>query len=365
MLPPSTEQHRAPVMEDVAQRAGVSHQTVSRVLNDSPSVSPKTREKVQQAIVELGYRRNTAARALVTRRSQIIGLLANGMNEYGPSNILLAVQEAAREAGYFVSIAGIREVSQRAIGDSLQRFLDQGVEGIVVQVPHADIPAMLQELNLGVPVVVIGTAADGSLSGVMVDQEKGAREAVQHLVDLGHTKIAHVAGPDGWIDAAARVSGWCQVLEQAGLEEGPLVTGDWTAASGYLAGLKLAQDAETSAVFAANDQMAVGLLRAFAEQGIRVPEDISVVGVDDLPEGAYLVPPLTTLRQGFEELGRRCLEVMLNQLESSTSTQTAVVEPMLIVRASTAQCNRGTVARSEFGIGAEGVGQTVMSQQGK
>ncbi|WP_425864591.1 LacI family DNA-binding transcriptional regulator [Arthrobacter sp. TWP1-1] len=339
MLPPSTGQHRAPVMEDVAQRAGVSHQTVSRVLNDSPSVSPKTREKVQQAIVELGYRRNTAARALVTRRSQIIGLLANGMNEYGPSNILLAVQEAAREAGYFVSIAGIREVSQEAIAESLQRFLDQGVEGIVVQVPHAAIPAMLQELNLGVPVVVIGTAADGSLSGVMVDQEKGARAAVQHLVDLGHTKIAHVTGPDGWIDAAARVAGWRRVLEQAGLEEGPLIKGDWTAASGYLAGLELAQNAESSAVsavFAANDQMAVGLLRAFTEKGIRVPEDISLVGVDDLPEGAYLVPPLTTVRQGFEELGRRCLEVMLSQLESATTPQTAVVEPELIVRASTA-----------------------------
>lgn len=336
MLPPTTEQQRAPVMEDVAQLAGVSHQTVSRVLNDSPSVSPKTKEKVQQAIAELGYRRNTAARALVTRRSQIIGLLANGMNEYGPSNILLAVQEAAREAGYFVSIAGIREVSQVAIAESLQRFLDQGVDGIVVQVPHADIPAMLQELNLGVPVVVIGAAADGSLSGVMVDQEEGAREAVQHLVELGHTKIAHVAGPDGWIDAAARVAGWRRALEQAGLAEGPLINGDWTAASGYLAGLELAKDAEASAVFAANDQMAVGLLRAFTEQGIRVPEDISLVGVDDLPEGAYLVPPLTTVRQGFEELGRRCLEVMLRQLESATTTQTAVVWPRLIVRESTA-----------------------------
>jgi DNA-binding LacI/PurR family transcriptional regulator len=326
-------------MEDVARRSGVSHQTVSRVLNDSPSVSPKTREKVQQAIVELGYRRNTAARALVTRRSQIIGLLANGMNEYGPSNILLAVQEAAREAGYFVSIAGIREVSRVAIAESLQRFLDQGVEGIVVQVPHAAIPAMLQELNLGVPVVVIGTAAEGSLSGVMVDQEKGAREAVQHLVDLGHTKIAHVAGPDGWIDAAARAAGWRRALEQASLEEGPLVKGDWTAASGYRAGLELAQNAEepaASAVFAANDQMAVGLLRAFTEQGIRVPEDVSLVGVDDLPEGAYLVPPLTTVRQGFEELGRRCLEIMLSQLGSGTATPTVVVEPELIVRASTA-----------------------------
>ncbi|SEE70744.1 DNA-binding transcriptional regulator, LacI/PurR family [Arthrobacter alpinus] len=336
MPPPPTDQHRAPVMEDVARRAGVSHQTVSRVLNDSPSVSPKTREKVRQAILELGYRRNTAARALVTRRSQTIGLLANGMNEYGPSNILLAVQEAAREAGYFVSIAGIREISQEGIAESLQRFLDQGVDGIVVQVPHADIPAMLQELNLGVPVVIVGTAADGRLSGVMVDQEKGARDAVQHLVDLGHTRIAHVAGPDRFIDSAARVAGWRHVLAQAGLEEGPLITGDWTAASGYLAGLELARRSDASAVFAANDQMAVGLLRAFTEQGIRVPFDMSLVGVDDLPEGAYLVPPLTTVRQGFQELGLRCLEIMVSQLETASPAQTAVVEPQLIIRASTA-----------------------------
>lgn len=338
MFPPPTEQQRAPVMEDVALRAGVSHQTVSRVLNGSPSVSPKTKEKVQRAIVELGYRRNTAARALVTRKTQTIGLLANGLNEYGPANILLAVQEAAREAGYFVSIAGIRGFAHQEIADALQRFLDQGVEGIVVQVPHADIPAMLKELNLGVPIVVIGTAADGSLSGVMVDQEKGACEAVQHLVDLGHTTIAHVAGPDGWIDAAERVSGWRRTLAHAGLAAGPLLTGDWTAASGYQAGLKLAEDPTITAVFASNDQMAVGLLRAFTEQGICVPEEVSLVGVDELPEGAYLVPPLTTVRQGFEELGRRCLAVMLSQLESATTAQTAVVEPRLIVRASTAPC---------------------------
>ncbi|WP_449371981.1 substrate-binding domain-containing protein [Arthrobacter psychrolactophilus] len=272
----------------------------------------------------------------MTRKTQTIGLLANGLNEYGPSNIVLAVQEAAREAGYFVSIAGIRGFAQQEIADALQRFLDQGVEGIVVQVPHAHIPAMLQELNLGVPVVVIGTTADGSLSGVMVDQEKGACEAVQHLVDLGHTTIAHVAGPDGWIDAAARVSGWRRVLARAGLSEGPLLTGDWTAASGYQAGLKLAEDPTITAVFAANDQMAVGLLRALTEQGIRVPEDISLVGVDDLPEGEYLVPPLTTIRQGFRELGSRCLEVMLDQLNAAKSPQTAIVGSRLIVRASTA-----------------------------
>lgn len=323
-------------MEDVAKRAGVSHQTVSRVLNQSPNVSEKTRQRVNQAIAELGYRRNTAARSLVTRRSQTIGLLASEMSEYGPSNTLLAVQQAAREAGYFVSIAGIREVSRASITEALTRFLDQGVDGIIVQVPHAGILETLHELNLDVPVVAIGASGVNGFSGAMVDQEAGARSAVQHLVDLGHRRIAHVAGPDGWIDAEARVAGWRGVLSGAGLPEGPVVAGDWTAASGYRAGLELARDRTVTAIFAGNDQMAVGLLRALNEQGLRVPQDMSVVGFDDLPEGAYLLPPLTTVRQGFEELGRHCIDAMLARLDGGESSPTEVVLPELVVRASTA-----------------------------
>ncbi|NVM99136.1 LacI family DNA-binding transcriptional regulator [Arthrobacter sp. SDTb3-6] len=323
-------------MEDVAERAGVSHQTVSRVLNQSPNVSEKTREKVNRAIAELGYRRNTAARSLVTRRSQTIGLLASEMSEYGPSNTLLAVQQAARDAGYYVSIAGIREVTPATIADALARFLDQGVDGLVVQVPHAGILETLHELDLGVPVVAIGAAGMNGCSGAMVDQEAGARSAVQHLVDLGHSRIAHLAGPDGWIDSIARVAGWHGVLSAAGLPDGPLMAGDWTAASGYSAGLELAKDRTVTAVFAGNDQMALGLLRALAEAGVRVPGDVSVVGFDDLPEGAYLVPPLTTVRQGFEELGRRCIDALLARIVDGEGARTEVVAPVLVVRDSTA-----------------------------
>ncbi|WP_125613044.1 LacI family DNA-binding transcriptional regulator [Specibacter cremeus] len=336
MAAASEGQHRAPVMEDVARVAGVSHQTVSRVLNHNPNVSDRTREKVERAIAELGYRRNTAARSLVTRRSQTIGVLASEMSEYGPSSTLLAVQEAAREAGYFVSIAGIRDVSARTIQEALRRFTDQSVDGIVVQVPHDVIFETLRELSLDVPVVVIGAAGATGLSGVRVDQESGARQVVAHLIGLGHRTIGHVSGPRDWIDAKARIEGWRGALADAGLSDGPLVEGDWSAGGGYRAGLELAANTDVTAVFAANDQMALGLLRAFAESGRRVPADISVAGFDDVPESGYYQPPLTTVRQGFEALGRRCIEVLLAELAEGSRGATVVVRPELVVRGTTA-----------------------------
>lgn len=322
-------------MEDVARVAGVSHQTVSRVLNAHPNVSPKTRERVEKAIAELGYRRNTAARSLVTRRSQTIGVLGSEMSQYGPSNTLLGVQQAARDAGYFVSIAGLREVTPDTIKDALGHFLDQAVDGIVVVVPHPGTFEVLHEISVPVPLVAVGSSGDERLSGAAVDQRLGARLAVEHLVALGHRKIGHLSGPADWIDAASRIEGWREAMADAGLEASVLVEGDWSAECGYRAGLKLAEERNVTALFAANDQMALGVLRAFHEAGVRVPEDISVVGYDDQPEAAYFIPPLTTVNQDFEELGRRCIQVMLDDLENGTAGTAVVVEPRLIVRSTT------------------------------
>ncbi|WP_144661384.1 LacI family DNA-binding transcriptional regulator [Paenarthrobacter nicotinovorans] len=323
-------------MEDVARVAGVSHQTVSRVLNNHPNVSSKTRERVEQAITELGYRRNTAARSLVTRRSQTIGVLGSELAQYGPSHTLLGVQQAARDAGYFVSVAGLREVTPETIKDALAHFMDQGVDGIVVTVPHPGTFEVLKDVTSQVPLVAVGSVGDEQLVGATVDQRQGARLAVEHLLDLGHRRIGHLSGPSDWIDAAARIDGWRDALDAAGIEPGSLIEGDWSAECGYREGLKIAAERAVTALFVANDQMALGVLRAFHETGVQVPGDISLVGFDDQPESAYFIPPLTTVAQDFEELGQRCIGLLLDRIESGSTGTAATVTPQLIVRSTTA-----------------------------
>ncbi|BCW42177.1 LacI family transcriptional regulator [Arthrobacter sp. StoSoilB3] len=316
--------------------AGVSHQTVSRVLNNHPNVSSKTRERVEQAITELGYRRNTAARSLVTRRSQTIGVLGSELAQYGPSHTLLGVQQAARDAGYFVSVAGLREVTPETIKDAIAHFMDQGVDGIVVTVPHPGTFDVLRDITAQVPLVAVGSIGDEHLSGATVDQRQGAQLAVQHLLELGHQEIGHLSGPVDWIDAAARIEGWQDALAQAGLEPAALIEGDWSAECGYREGLKISADRSMTALFVANDQMALGVLRAFNETGVRVPDDISVVGFDDQPESAYFIPPLTTVAQDFEELGQRCIDLLLDRIEGGATGMAATVAPRLVVRSTTA-----------------------------
>jgi DNA-binding LacI/PurR family transcriptional regulator len=327
---------RLPRLEDVAELAGVSHQTVSRVINDHPNVSKATREKVEAAIAELGYRRNTAARSLVTRRSQTIGVLGSELSQYGPANTMLGVERAARDAGYFVSIAALRSIGRDAILDALRHFLDQAVDGIAVLVPHTETLRILEEFNPGVPVVAVGSLGNEAVSGAMVDQKRGAEIAVGHLIGLGHSRIGHVAGPAGWIDGALRAEGWRAALRHAGLRDDLLLEGDWSAGSGYRIGRQLAAAGTATALFVANDQMALGVLRAFSEAGIRVPDDVSVVGFDDQPESGYFTPPLTTVRQDFEELGRRCMDTMLKEIEAGAPVSSIVVTPELVRRESTA-----------------------------
>lgn len=331
----SNNDRRLPRLEDVAARAKVSHQTVSRVINSHPNVSAATRERVEAAIAELGYRRNTAARSLVTRRTQTIGVVASELGQYGPANTLLGVQQAAREAGYFVSIAAIKGAGAEAISDAVRHLTDQGADGMIVIVPHDGTLQTMEELNLAVPVIVVGGAGEGRLSGAMVDQKLGARLAVAHLIGLGHRRIGHVSGPLDWIDGQARVDGWREELGEAGLSDDLLVEGDWSAGSGYRIGQQLADQSSATAVFVSNDQMALGLLRAFGEKGVRVPQDVSLVGFDDQPESAYFMPPLTTVRQDFEELGKRCMDLMRAQIEDGAAGGTLVVDPELVVRAST------------------------------
>jgi len=325
-----------PRMEDVAGVAGVSHQTVSRVLNGFPKIRPATRDRVLAAIEELGYRRNTAARTLVTRRSGTIGVITADMNHFGPASILLGLESASRAAGYSLSLAGLPEISATSLRTAVDQVLGQAVEAVVMIVAHQAALTLAQSLHIGVPLVLV----EGDLSATPltagVDQIAGARLATNHLLDLGHQSVLHLPGPADWLEATARREGWRMALEERGRPVPALmVEGDWTSRSGYQASRAMLSESRPTAVFAANDQMALGLLRALHEAGLRVPEDVSVVGFDDLPESGYFTPPLTTVRQDFGELGQRIMDLVLRVLAGEHNASEPLVEPMLIVRSST------------------------------
>ncbi|MFG2825342.1 LacI family DNA-binding transcriptional regulator [Kitasatospora sp. NPDC048365] len=333
---------RLPVMADVAKLAGVSHQTVSRVLNGAPHVRPGTREKVLAAIRELDYRPNSAARALVTRRSQTLGVVSFDSTLYGPASMLDGIERAARTADYFVSVASLRSLDSRSVQEAVDRLRDQGVEGVVVIAPQISAVSAVAKLSSSVPVVAVGSGSQARVPMVSVDNRAGAEAATRHLLDLGHRTVHHLAGPSGWMESRDRQDGWRQTLEAAGARVPQVESGDWSARSGYEAGRRIAQDPEVSAVFCANDHMALGLLRALHEAGRAMPGDISVIGFDDIPEAAYFTPPLTTVRQDFGELGRRALELLLEELAGVTHTRSHVqISPEMVLRRSAGPARRG------------------------
>jgi DNA-binding LacI/PurR family transcriptional regulator len=323
-------------MTDVAQLAGVSHQTVSRVINKHPSVTATTRTRVLAAIEELGYRRNSAARTLVTGKSQTLGVVTLNSTLYGPASTLYGIEQAALESQYFVTVASLRSTDRPAVRQAIGRLVDQGVEGVVVIAPLDSLAQALASLPTGLPVVAVEGDAAADIDVVTVDQQAGAQAATQHLLDLGHATVWHVTGPGDWLEAQQRTTGWRATLERAGAEVPPPLRGDWSARSGYETGRVLAGMPDVTAVFVANDSMAVGVLRAFHERGRDVPGDVSVVGFDDVPEAAYFSPPLTTIRQDFGEVGRRSLALLVDQIESGArAAQRHVVGATLIVRDST------------------------------
>ncbi|GGO04314.1 LacI family transcriptional regulator [Microbispora rosea subsp. aerata] len=334
---------RPPVMADVARLAGVSHQTVSRVLNDHPNVRAETRTRVLRAIDQLGYRRNLVARALVTKHSRTLGVVSFDTTLYGPASTVYGIEQAARDAGYFVSIVSLRTIDRAGVNDAIGYLAEQGVDGIVVVAPQRSAARALDDLPAGMPAVAVEGWHQGDVSVVSVDQVEGAKLATSHLLDLGHETVWHVSGPADWLEAEGRIEGWRAVLTAAGRPIPDMLTGDWSPRSGYQAGKQLAAMAgDVTAVFVANDQMALGLLRAFTEEGVKVPEQISIVGFDDIPESEFFSPPLTTIRQDFGAVGRRSIDVLLRQIESGGALphERLVVPPQFVLRASTAVAPR-------------------------
>jgi DNA-binding LacI/PurR family transcriptional regulator len=335
--PAGRRRRRGAVMADVARIAGVSHQTVSRVLNESDRVRPETRERVLLAMRELDYRPNSVARALVTGRSRTLGVVSFDTTLYGPASTLFGIERAAHSQGYFVSIVSVTSLDRASVLRAVERLRAQGVDGILIITPQDTAAEAVLHPPPDMPVVAVEAGPEKSVPVVAVDQVAGARAATEHLLELGHRTVWHVAGPSDWLEARQRVDGWMAALQRAGADVPPLLTGDWSARSGYELGQRLATVRDITAIFAANDQMALGILRALYEAGREVPRDLSLVGFDDIPEAQFFTPPLTTVQQDFNELGRQSLMLLLEEIAmSERSSAHVVVPPTLKVRESTA-----------------------------
>jgi DNA-binding LacI/PurR family transcriptional regulator len=326
---------RAPNIRDVARLAGVSYQTVSRVLNDSPSIKESTKQRVLDVITEIGYRPNQAARALVTSKSRTIGVLSSQTNNYGPTTSITAIEHAAREAGYRLSITNISSSDYTSIKAGLDYLLSQSIEALVVIAPQVRVFEVISDLAISVPFVTLQSTDLDSLHSLSVDQVAGARMATKHLIDLGHTEIMHISGPQDWIEAEARMQGFLDAINGADLRTRAPILGDWTAHFGYYAGIELLRMRDFTAVFAGNDQMALGFMHACREMGLSIPGDISIVGFDDIPEAAHFFPPLTTVRQNFADVGRRAVSLLLGELRGDMALSHELIAPELVIREST------------------------------
>ncbi|MBI5957913.1 MAG: substrate-binding domain-containing protein [Chloroflexi bacterium] len=314
----SISDFRRVTLDDVARAAGVSSQTVSRVVNEHPYVSERTRRRVLEAIRKLDYRPNRAARSLATQQSHMLGIITYGFPFYGPAQMMRYVEQTARARGYGVSFATVNDLSLSEIGKALQNLGDHAVDGLVLITPVIGAtPGELERLCGGIPLVRIDAELGSPVPSVVIDQRQGSRLATQYLIDRGHQRIGEIHGPLNWFGARARHDSWNETLLAAGLTPGPFVGGDWTARGGYEAAHQLLdQRISVTALVIANDQMALGAMRAIRERGLRVPEDVSVVGFDDIPEAAYFDPPLTTIRQNFPALGEQSVDYLITLIAS-------------------------------------------------
>jgi DNA-binding LacI/PurR family transcriptional regulator len=324
-------------MADVAKLAGVSGQTVSRVANGRENVDQATRARVLDAMRQLGYRPNSAARALRNGRFRTLGVIMFELTSLGNTRTLDAVASAAAAAGFAITLMPVSHPTQREVTGAFSRLGEQAVDGIVIlieatQLDHSDI-----ELPDGLPVVVVNSSARYRHPVVDTDQAQGARLATEHLLDLGHRTVWHIAGPGSSYSAERRERSWRDTLRRHGRTPPGVLIGDWSADSGYRLGADLvARDPQVTAVFAANDQMALGLLQALHEAGRRIPGDVSVVGFDDMPESAHFWPPLTTVRQSFADVGRRAVTALLEEIRVGEERREPIyVGTELVVRAST------------------------------
>ena len=332
---------RRPSMADVARLAGVSGQTVSRVANDRHNVDAATRDRVRAAMRELGYRPNSAARALRNGEYRSIGVIVFELSSFGTTRTLDAIAGASIVRGYAINLMPVLDVTQSAVTNAFSRLGEQAVDGVIILIEAHTLDEAGVQLPGDLPVVVVDSSAHYDYPIVDTDQAQGARLATEHLLELGHETVWHLGGPPTSFAADRRRRSWEQTLLDHGREVPPPLAGDWSATSGYEAGRRLAADDTVTAVFVANDQMALGLLRALYERGRWVPQDVSVVGFDDMEEAAHFWPPLTTVRQTFAEVGRRSVDALIAEIQAGEHHHAPVAVPTeLIIRKSTAPPKR-------------------------
>lgn len=324
---------RRPSMNEVARLAGVSHQTVSRVLNESDQVRPETRDRVWQAVEELGYRRNLTARALVTQRSALLGVVWSGAGYHGPSSTIVSIEVAARAQGWASIVAAVRDDDD--LGRVVGSFWERGVEGLVIVAPHGEMVRQIRDHTRGLPTVLVADMpADPEFHVVSVDQRLGAQLATRHLLARGADSVVMLSGSEDWFDARARVAGFRAEMEAAGMTNAEVVAGDWSAQCGYDQARALILQGLPQAVLCANDLMAMGMLAAFREEGLNVPEDVALIGFDDVDGAAWTAPPLTTVNQPFRNLGSLAIETLVGAVEGSPPGRRRTVDPELVVRGS-------------------------------
>ncbi|GAB2473878.1 LacI family DNA-binding transcriptional regulator [Promicromonospora xylanilytica] len=324
-------------MADVARLAGVSVPTVSRVVNGYPHVTPQVRARVEAAMEQLRYRPNSVARALATHRTMHLGVVTYALSVTSPSQALFGVSEEARAHGYSTNLVTLDTVSPTSIRTALAHLARDAVDGVVILAPMTSTTAALEGLALPMPVVSFAQGSAATPLSVALDEVLAAHVATRHLLELGHRTVSLVRGPDDWMATEARETGWRRELTVAGRPvPEPIPCPDWSAGAGYRAGQAIAADPDVTAVLASNDQMALGVYRALAEAGRRVPEDVSVVGFDDSPEAPYYLPALTTVRLDFAAAGRVTLRRLLTELGVAQQGSLKPPVPQLVVRESTA-----------------------------
>ncbi|MFY9713987.1 MAG: LacI family DNA-binding transcriptional regulator [Microbacterium sp.] len=323
-------------MEDVAREAGVSGQTVSRVVNARGYVGATTRVRVEAAMQSLGYRPNSAARALRSGRFRTIGVVMFSFSSYGNQRTLDAIAVRASQMGYALTLIPVESSATETVVGAFRRLEEHAVDGVIIVIEAHQLDEAEVEIPDTLPVVFVDSNRGTELPFVDTDQAQGATLATEHLLDLGHSTVWHIAGPAKSYSAERRRDAWRTTLESRDRAVPEPIPGDWSAASGYEAGVQLREIDAVTAVFAANDQMAIGVLRAFREAGLDVPGDVSIVGFDGLPDAAQLWPPLTTVQQHPERVGALAVDALLSELDSGEQLRTPLVGTELIIRSSTA-----------------------------
>jgi DNA-binding LacI/PurR family transcriptional regulator len=338
------EKRRITIFE-VAEHAGVSRQTVSRVLNDRPDVAPETRQRVKEIIQELGYQPSALARGLSQGTSTSIGVIGYGLEFYGNSRVLSEIETQANYRGYTLALSLMHEPGQNQVDRFLRELDSRHVAGIIWAVPHIgnNRSWLINSLDrISVPIVCVSMEPHPDLSVVEIDNFIGGKTATAHLLENGYQKIGIITGPSTWWAAQQRLEGWKAALIAAGLEINPthIYEGDWSARSGFHCGKKLLEEhPDIEAIFAGNDQMALGIQKAAINLGLDIPGDLALVGYDNIPESEFFPTALTTIRQGFTDLGRKAIEELERRIKESyeheeDSPRSQLILPHLIIRQS-------------------------------